>query len=257
MPVRGRAAVAVLLLLLPGLVPPAAGQPQPPLGGLLVEPTQVPVDLFYDGTTLEAAALVPSGYEAVIRLTSGTQRLEMKEKGKVGGVLWMSVGDLVFESVPVLYQVLSTAPLGTLAPPATLAQQGLGYTAVIVPADSASARFVPELIKLKEREGLYAMHEGGLKASGGGTEVRVEGMFTLPAAVPPGAYTADLIAFRDQRPYCLGTTRIVVERVGTVGAMWSLAMDHRLFYGGTAVGVALVAGLLTGLLFRSKRHGSH
>ena len=121
----------------------------------------------------------------------------MKEKGKVGGVLWMSVGDLDFDSVPVLYQVLTTAPLDTLAPPAILVQLKLGYAAVIVPHDSASARFVPELIKLKEREGLYAMHEGGLKASGGGAEVRVEGAFTLPAAVPPGEYAIELVGFRD------------------------------------------------------------
>ena len=39
--------------------------------------------------------------------------------------------------------------------------------------------------------------------------------------------------------------------------MWSLAMTHGLFYGTTAVVIALVAGLLTGLLFRSKRNGAH
>ena len=227
------------------------------MGGLLVEPTRVSVDLLYDGATLEVAALIPSTYQAAIRLTGRTQRLEMKEKGKVGGVLWMSVGDVDFDSVPVLYQVLTTAPLDALAPAETLARLGLGYSAVIVPADSASAKFVPELVKLKEREGLYALHQGGLRISGGGAEVRVEGTFMLPAAVPPGEYSVDLIGFKDRRPYGLGRERVVVERAGAVRAMWSLAMDRRLFYGCTAVGVALVTGLLTGLLFRSKRQGAH
>ncbi len=254
---RARTARMAVLLVAAGLLPGLAARVADPPGPLLVDPSRVRVGFFFNGATLSVSARIPDGYQAVVRLSSGAERLELKEKGRVGGVLWMSVGDVVFDEAPVLYQLLTTAPLDTLAPAVLLDEWKLGYAAVIVPADGAATRMLPELVKLKERGGLYVDHEGGLRVSRDGDGVRVDGRFVLPASVRPGEYAVDLIGFSAERPFRLGSTTVVVERVGTVRMMWSLAMEHGLFYGSTAVVVALVTGLLTGLLFQSKRHGAH
>jgi len=243
----------VALCLLAGVAAPAADPPD----ALVVEPSHIPVGLFFNGATVHVSARIPDGYDAAARLSSGVERLELKQKGRVGGVLWMSVGDVVYLEAPVVYQLLTTAPLETLAPPAVRDEWRLGYPTVIVSADEIAAGMFPELIKLKERGGLYVTREDGLRVSPDGDGVRVDGTFVLPASVRPGDYAVDLVGFRDARPLRLGSVTLVVERVGTVRLMWSLAMEHGLFYGSTAVVIALVAGLLTGLLFRSKRHGAH
>ena len=136
---------------------------------------------------------------------------------------------------------------------AALAQWKLGYAAV-VRAGHADARFMPELIRLRERDGLWATHEGGLTSRADGAAVQVDGAFVLPAAVSPGEYTVDVIGFSNQRASRLIHETVVIERVGAVGVVWSLAMEHRLLYGCAAVVTAIVAGLLTGLLFQSRRH---
>lgn len=252
-----RAAPIVVLLVAAGLLPGPAVPAADPPEALVVEPSRVPVGLFFTGATLRVTGRIPDDCEAAVRLSSGAERLELKEKGRVGGVLWMSVGDVVFEAAPVLYQLLTTAPLDTLAPAGVLDEWQLGYAAVVVPADEKAARLTLELVALKERDGLYADREGGLRVSPDGGAVRVDGQFTLPASVRPGDYSVALVAFSGGRARELGRATVVVERVGAVRMMWELAMDHGLFYGSTAVVIALAAGLLTGLLFRSKRHGTH
>jgi len=239
--------------LLPGLAASVATQP----GALLVEPSRVPVGLFFSGAMVRVSARIPDGYEAAVRLSSGVERLDLKQKGRVGGVLWMSVGDVVYLEAPVLYQLLTTAPLDTLAPAAVLDEWKLGYATVIVSADEIAAGMYPELVKLKERGGLYVNRAGGLRVSRDGDGVRVDGEFALPASVRPGDYVVDVIGFSAGHASRLGSATVVVERVGSVRAMWTLAMEHGLFYGSAAVIFALVAGLLTGLLFQSKRHGGH
>jgi hypothetical protein len=252
-----RVAPTAVLLLAVGLSPVRAAPAADPLSVLEVEPSRVPVSLFFRGATLHVSARIPEGSEAVVRLASDAERLELKEKGRVGGMLWMSVGNVVFEAAPVLYQLLTTAPLETLAPPAVLNEWRLGYPAVIVPADDEGARFIPELVALKERDGLYMEYENGLRVSPDGGGLRVDGQFVLPASVRSGDYSVVLVGFSGGDARELGRASIVVQRVGAVRFMRGLAMDHGLLYGFGAVTVALVTGLLTGLLFRSRRHGAH
>ena len=247
---------------------------------IVVEPPQVEIGLFYSGATVEVRAELPAGYQAVVRLTGDPQRLELKKLGKKAGILWMPVGDIAFENIPVIYQVLSSAPLRELGSPALLAQWSLSYDSLI-PADSPGAAMREELVRLKEHEGMYAIREGGLvrqvadvtptgpqaaglRAAGGAPaagEPRalelLRGSFRLPARVPPGNYSVDLIGFDQQRVIHLGHATLHLDRVGTVRALRRLAMDHGLFYGIAASLIAIVVGLLTGLLFRPKSDESH
>jgi len=247
---------ALALLVAAGAVAAGtAGRPAGFEGALEVVPSRIEIGLRYDGATVHVAARIPAGHDAAVLVTSGTERLELKEKGKVAGVLWMSVGAVAYENVPVLYRLLTTAPLEVLAPAEVLAAYRIGYSAV-VRAEGSSPDRVPELIRLKERDGLWAIDEGGLARRAGGPEAIVAGVFSLPAAVRPGEYAVEVIGFREGRASRLASGAILVERVGLVDVMWSLSAEHALFYGCAAVVIALVAGLLTGLLFQSGRRGA-
>lgn len=247
---------------------------------LVVEPQQVEIGLFYSGATVKVRAEIPVGYRAAVRLMGHPERLELKKLGKKGGILWMPEADVAFENVPVIYQVLTSAPLRELGSPATLAQWSLGYDALI-PASSPGAALRSELVKLKEHQGLFSIREGGLvrqtpdaKPTGAHTagfrvagrapgviEARptelLRGSFRLPARVPPGDYSVDLIGFDKQGPVQLGSAMLRLKRVGAVRAMRRLAMDHGLLYGIAASVIAILVGLLTGLVFQPKSDESH
>lgn len=271
------ARLAMLLILFASMPWCALAQPATAAGSLAIRPERVEINLFYTGASVEVRAEVPVGYEAAIRLMARPQRLVMKKLGRKAGVLWMGIGDVAFEGVPALYQVLTSAPLAELGPPALLAEWRLGYQA-LVPDQAPGSALRPELVGLKEHEGLFALGEGKLEGGGPGVGIRgpllakagtpppaaasyrtklVTGTFHLPARAPAGEYMVDLIGFKDQAAVHLGSVALHVEHVGMARAWRHLAIDHGLAHGIIACVVAIVIGLLTGLLFRPKSEESH
>lgn len=226
--------------------------------GIVVEPQRVGIDLLYDGTTVEVRAEVPAGYEAAVRLLARPERLELKRLGKRAGVLWMRVGNVTFEHVPAVYQVLTSAPLADIGSPTVLAEWRLGYESLL-PDQVPGSGLRAELVALKEHEGLFALREGALGRGGAGAPPQgpLRGTFRLPASAPAGDYGVDLIGFKDRRAVHLGSATLHLEHVGAVGALRRLASYHGLAYGITACLIAIIVGLVTGLLFRPKSDESH
>jgi hypothetical protein len=271
-PVRLAAIAFAIFAILPR---PAATQPARAAGDLMVVPERVEIDLSYDGANIEVGAQVPAGYEAAIRLMTQPERLELKKLGKKAGLLWMGAGTVTFENIPVVYQVLSSAPLADLGPQALRAQWMLGYESLI-PDQVPGADLRGELVGLKQHDGLFAVREGALarrqnpppafpldagaaqnSAPMAEPTQRLRGTFHLPASAPPGDYSVDLIAFKDQRAVHLASATLHVEHAGAVKIMRHLAIDHGLTYGGAASLIAIVVGLLTGILFRSRSNEGH
>jgi Putative transmembrane protein (Alph_Pro_TM) len=260
---------------------PAAGQSGGATGVIFVVPERVEINLSYNGANVEVGAEVPAGYEAAVRLMAHPERLELKKLGKKAGVLWMGAGSATFENIPVVYQVLTSAPLADLGPPALRAQWMLGYDSLI--SDHApEAALRGELVGLKERDGLFALREGALARSGqsvlpanplvadaaqaGDPALAApltrppqmwRGTFRLPASAPPGDYSVDLIGFKNQHAVYLASATLHIEHAGAVKVVRQLAIDHGLTYGGAACLIAIIVGLLTGRLFRSRSNEGH
>ncbi len=231
-----------------------AGAPGTP-ARLSVEPASIPIGASYSGATVRVEAEVPAGYEAAIRVLGTPETLEMKRKGKVAHLLWMSVGEATFENVPSLYFLLTSAALAPAAPQGALREWKLGYTA-LAGAAGWDVRLAPELIRLKEQEGCFSVGEGKLlRASGAPAAAtdRWSGQFQLPAQAPAGEYAVDLFALHDQQVIHLATTTLRLEYTGLVRVLRSAATEHGSLYGGVAIVVALLAGLLTGFVFHPKR----
>ena len=260
----GLAAIA-LAIFAPLLPRPAASQPASVTGDLMVVPERVEIDLAYNGANIEVGAEVPAGYEAAVRLMSRPERLELKKLGKKAGLLWMGAGTVTFENLPVVYQVLTTAPLANLGTQALRAQWMLGYESLI-PDQAPGADLRGDLVGLKEHGGLFALREGALVRRGKSAALvapaselpqRLRGTFRLPASAPAGDYSVDLIGFKDQRAVHLASATLHIEHAGAVRIVRRLAIDHGLTYGAAASLIAIVVGLLTGVLFRSKSNEGH
>ena len=222
---------------------------------LEIEPDRIPIGMAYDGATVHVSAEVPAGYEAAIRMIGKAETLEMKRKGKVGLVLWMSVGEVTFEAVPVVYVLLTSRPLAGLASASVLAEWQLGYDALATAAGWPSW-LSAELVKLKEKEGCFLVGESQLvrtDLASGGSTARLSGSFRLPARATAGEYRVDLFGFRDQGAVHLGSTTLRIEYTGLARVLRSVATEHGLIYGSVAIIVAVVAGLTTGFVFHPRK----
>ncbi len=215
-----------------------------------VEPAEVQVGMFYRGTALRVEATVPARESVALVCVGHESKVELKRKGKVGGVLWMNVGDVAFERVPAVFlqatELDGARPGG--APP--------GYErmmARVLPAtaDEDTRQLFREFIRLKEHEQLFASR--GSPARSGSSRVSAE--FWLPASIPPGKYEVQLLGGAGDAVEVLAAREITVERVGLAALISTMASQHGLVYGLLSVVFAIAMGFLTGILFKASKKG--
>ena len=229
---------------------------------LHIEPEHLQVGLFYSGQNIVARADVPAGYNVLLKVNGGTQKLDLKKKGKVLGFLWMNVGEVVYEDVPVLYIIRSSYKLTDLAPADVLRKLGIGYDAlkanIIKAPDGEAGMLFGDLIKLKEGEGLFNIEEGGIGPApmpGGREQIATE--FFLPPKAPVGEYLVELYGFKDGAGTLLGSGSFTLEQDHLILFITSMVAHRALLYGCLSVMIAIVAGLLTGVIFGLGKGKAH
>lgn len=236
--------------------------PQEPAADLRLEPTELLLGLFYSGSDVHVSGRLPDAEGAVLVIRGAEGTVELKIKGKVGGLFWLNVGELKFERIPACYFALASGPLRVLGTPEALAEAGVGYDALAADslgaADSDKERLFAELVKLKEKEGLFGIKENAFTlepAEGGGARFSIA--VPMPSAIPEGSYSFRLVAFHGGKGELLAERVLRVQEAGTAAWIRSLSRNHGFLYGIMAVATALAAGLLTGFLFHLGSKGGH
>jgi len=241
----------VLSLLLPIAAARAGNGPE----SVQIEPENVVIGIFYSGQTIRVKASAPASQGVVIRVTGPDEPLLLKKKGKKYGLVWMNVGEVHYEAVPTLYLLRSSRKLDDLATPETLSRLKLGFDALRdrVPADSedGARELFGDLVKLKERDGLFSSEVGGVELDSlESGRLGARGEVFLPAKTPVGEYTVDVFRFQGGEGLLVGSATIHLKRGVVVSSIASLAENYGLLYGCLAVAVAVLAGLGTGFIFR-------
>lgn len=236
----------------------AAVDPSAPAAGdaaVRVEPAEIDVGMFYRGTKLHVEATAPAGCDVALACVGHETNVELKRKGKVGGVLWMNVGDVAFERVPSLF--LQWSDVGGLRTDSGAARDvaARGYErvearALPATADEDTRELFHEFIRLKEHEQLYLSRSGPARAAS-----TFSADFWLPASVPPGKYEVQLLGGRGPALDVLAASTVTVKRVGLAALISSMAQTHGLLYGIASVLLAIGMGFLTGILFTASKKG--
>jgi uncharacterized protein (TIGR02186 family) len=243
-----------------GSVTICAALDEAPRAVIQLVPEKIEASLFFNGAKVEVEGTVLPGYEVAILCRGEAGPLALRRKGKVWGVLWMSVGDVAFDHIPSLYLLSTSAPLASLAPPAVLEQFGVGYPALARRAgrDGNQENVFRELVKVKEKEGIFAVHEGAVQLLPGAGGIRqVRAACVLPSTVPMGGYEVQLFGFKDGSGELLCSRSMEVKQVGVAQFMSSLVVSRPLLHGFFAVIVAVAAGLLTGFVFGGASKKAH
>ncbi len=224
----------------------------------------ISIDFFYHGSTVSIKGEADPGVDLVIKMTDPEGHHVMKEKGKVGGLLWMNVGMLNFERTPNFYAVHSTKSLDDILSSEELDKYTLGYAALQkhvevkpVANDEEKAKWFNEFIKYKEDSRVYGMSNGKITTTtlpNGRQEYYI--LTDWPYQAAPGDYLVTVYAVKDRKVIEQTEAKVNVAQVGMIKTLANMAKSSAALYGILSIGIALGAGFGVGMVFR-KGGGSH
>ncbi len=222
----------------------------------------ITVDFFYHGSTVSVRGMSDPDTDLIIKLTSADGHQTLRKKGKVGGVLWMNVGELQIEDAPNVYFLHSTRSVEDILSRDEINKFILGYPALgshvkMNASDGGErAKWFNEFVKFKESSNLYAASTGKISMT---EKNGVQNYYILtqwPYQAPPGNYTVTVYAVKDKKVVETATSGVLVEQVGGVKAFADMAKNNAAVYGIISILAALSAGFGVGLVFR-KSGGAH
>lgn len=244
----------LLFLLLVAAVPGAALAAG---ADLSVTPDKIDVTTFYNGTAIAVDGRVPEGSQVVLRFSGAPEEVRMKQKGRALGLLWMNMDSLHFSNVPKVCLVESTVPLKELGQAGSkIGLEGLAENIGVEPATANRAELLPELLKLKQQEGLFRQAPGSVTL--GETHDGMQAFsarMAVPSRLSAGNYSLEVFAVKDGQVVAQNSKPVDVRLIGIPALMADLAFNHGAWYGILASIIAILGGLVIGLIFQSK--GAH
>lgn len=223
----------------------------------------IKIDFFYHGSTVSVSGVTEPGTDLIVKIASPEGHEVLKEKGRIGGLLWMNVGTLKFDNVPNVYSVHSTKSLGELLPDEEMDRYGVGFRAIEhraalepLKSNEEKARWFDEFVRMKEKQNLYASSSGRIemKEKDGKTSYYI--LTQWPYQAPPGDYIVTVYAVKDGKVVDRAESKVLVEQAGVVKSLAGMAKQNAALYGLLSIISALSAGFGVGLVFR-KGGGAH
>lgn len=189
----------------------------------------------------------------VIAIVRGPERdLTIWRKAKIAGV-WANRESVTFANVPSFYAIAASRPLDEIAPPsqATLYRIGVDNLKFEPRTDITAQQarlFSRALVRVQQTAGLFPTAVGKIAFLG---DRLFRTTFMFPANVPTGSYLVEVFLVRDKEVVGGQTTPLTVSKVGIDAAVFDFARGNALAYGVIAVMMAVVAGWIASLPFRS------
>ncbi len=228
---------------------------------MTVEPQAISIGALYNGTTLTAKGSLPADSEAIVRFMGTSCDLHMKQRGKVGGIVWMNLDSITFKGAPSVCLVSSAVDFKHLEANGgvsirILRLSGLKGSVQIEASGGGHENAFEELLKLKQKEGLYREMLGNISyESASQGQKGFLAQVPIPSRLSPGDYVVELDAVRNGEVIARAEQPVTVSLVGFPALLAGLAFDHSALYGILATIIALLAGLAIGLVFQSR--GAH
>ncbi len=229
-----------------------------------IEPSTLLLGTFYRGADIRITGTVPAGSDVVVRFMGVKKDIHLKKKGKVLGLLWMNLDTFTFKGVPNVCLIYSSKDLdsGSLGKKEMeseawrLSLRALERHIEIEPEPENRGFLIEELIKMKQLEGLYVEEQGVSIHTKNGDTGAFEAHVKVPSSLTPGKYVIEVYALRDGKIVDSRITPIKAKLVGFPAFLYNLAFKHALLYGLLATIVAILGGLLMGVIFGAGK-GAH
>ena len=223
----------------------------------------IKIDFFYHGSTVSIRGVSDPGTDLIIKITAPSSHQLFRQKGKVAGLLWMNVGELKFDNVPLLYSLHSTKKISDILSNEERDKYQIGYDSMgkqaeIQPVanEADKNKWFNEFIKYQKDSKLYAESEGDVSLTRNAGEQYYYVLSPWPYQATPGEYTVTVYAIKDKKVVETSATKVWVEQVGLVKSFAEMAKNSAALYGAISIIAALAAGFGVGIIFR-RGGGAH
>jgi uncharacterized protein (TIGR02186 family) len=189
--------------------------------------------------------------DVIVILRGPEMPVVVRRKSRNAGI-WANSERIIFSGAPAFYRVAASRPLEEITTPALRQRHQLGVDQLRMQAHRVLTpdkfnRFRQGLLRNKEREDLYSSEVG--KVSFLGPRLFRTKIY-LPANVPPGSYTVEVLLVRNQQVVAAQTTPMFVSKTGIGAEVYDFAHRHAAVYGLLAVMISISAGWAAGTFFR-------
>lgn len=189
--------------------------------------------------------------DVIVILRGPEMPVAVRRKTRAMGI-WVNTERVVFTGAPAFYRVAANRPIDEIASPALKARHRIGVDQIrVMPERTLTPQkfnnFREGLLRNKEREGLYSSEVG--KVSFLGPRL-FRTTINLPANVPPGSYTVEVLLVRNGQVVAAQTTPMFVSKTGIGADAYDFAHRYAAVYGMIAVLMAVSAGWAAGAVFR-------
>lgn len=221
------------------------------------------IDFFYHGSSVSVRGVSDPDVDLIIKISSPDGHQSLRQKGKVGGLLWMNVGTLNFENVPSLYFLSSTKKVDDILSNNELKTNVLGYEALeqhveLTPVkdEAEKTKWFNEFVKYKSNSKLYSVTSGDITFTMENGKQNYYTLFEWPYQATPGDYVVTVYAVKDNKVIEKAEQKVQVAQSGLVKQLAGMAKNNASLYGILSILAALGAGFGVGLVFR-KGGGAH
>lgn len=229
-----------------------------------VHPETIQIGANYNGEQVSVTGKVAADTQVVIRVKGKTKDYKLKEKGRALGVLWMNLGSVEISNVPDLFLLFLPETKDQSAHNGDgtwraldLGLEGLRKKATIETEDQNTDGLFEEFVKLKQKSGLYGTIDNAVQYGPNEGEMKsFKASLALPAALPQGKFDIEVFAIKDGAVEASTIHSIEAKEVGMPAWIAKMAFQHGTLYGVLAVAAAVLAGLLTGVMFKGEK-GAH
>ena len=223
---------------------------------ITVKPDQIFIGATYNGTDISVSGQVPAETEAVIRITGHEENSSLKKKGRAMGVLWMNLGSVEFHNIPGVFLFYKSKQTDDQQVGEIDISAVRRKVEIVSEYQDKDALF-EEFVKLKKKSGLYSTVENGIHYENVNNGMKAfSASIKLPSALPQGDYKLEVFALARDGIAGYAKKDLNVKQTGMPAFIASLAFDHGTLYGILSVIVAIIAGLLTGTIFKGEK-GAH
>ena len=245
------------LLWLMGSMTGTAGASADGAKNLSVTPKTLNISTFFAGQDLTISGDIGRSEDIIIEIAGKDGASTFDLKGRIGP-FWMTTGNVHLENIPELYFML--LPQGQDWP-GKAEDLGLGINQLAKRMTTTGTVDVPPDIfamftDMKGSEGLYQEIPGAVRYADGRGDLRhFSAVCHIPALITSGTYDITARIMPANGKTRSESARFSVIETGFVKLVDDLSSNRRVLYGVTAVMVALVAGIVMGILFRQSGGG--
>jgi uncharacterized protein (TIGR02186 family) len=253
----------MVVVLLLRVATACLAQPTSDISEIAVDlnPDHIDVGTFYDGATVQVSADLPACEDAVVVLEGAAGELTLNRKGRVAGI-WLNVTQVTVSNAPQVYVLAASDELDRICTTEMQRKLHLGLEFLRNQIDFACDRALTgkefeELLQLKRERGIYELEAPISLSVGGSGRVTLSAMLPIAPTVQPGSYEIRVYGFSDKRLICSGTARLAIKRIGLSEWLADLSRTHAAAYGGFAILVAILVGVIMGVVFHSRPGRGH